>query len=65
MFHNPFLLALTICTVSLASATADLPVIFIHGVLGNYQDGDNFVANLTAQPSPSSFATTHAPSNRS
>ncbi|KAL3664172.1 hypothetical protein V7S43_011053 [Phytophthora oleae] len=49
MFHSPLLLALTACAASLASAASDLPVIFIHGVLGNYEDGDNFVANLTAQ----------------
>jgi palmitoyl-protein thioesterase len=49
MFRNPFLVALAACCAGIASAASDLPVIFIHGVLGSYEDGDNFVANLTAE----------------
>ncbi|RLN46526.1 hypothetical protein BBJ28_00013851 [Nothophytophthora sp. Chile5] len=49
MHLNPLALALALAATLLgASAASDLPVIFFHGVFGNTADGDNIVANLTA-----------------
>ncbi|ETK96244.1 hypothetical protein L915_00932 [Phytophthora nicotianae] len=52
MFGRNFLLPLVSCALALvnvSSAASDLPVIFFHGVTRTYKDGDNFVANLTAE----------------
>ncbi|KAK1941744.1 Lysosomal thioesterase PPT2-A [Phytophthora citrophthora] len=52
MFGCNILLPLVSCAVALvnvASAASNLPVIFFHGVTRTYEDGENFVANLTAE----------------
>ncbi|RLN96354.1 hypothetical protein BBJ28_00007923 [Nothophytophthora sp. Chile5] len=48
MHLNSLVLALATTLLGAASAASDLPVIFFHGVFGNAADGDNIVANLTA-----------------
>ncbi|KAG3030213.1 hypothetical protein JG687_00004205 [Phytophthora cactorum] len=52
MFGHNIYLPLVSCALALVnvtSAASDLPVIFFHGVTRTYKDGDNFVANLTAE----------------
>ncbi|KAL3668428.1 hypothetical protein V7S43_006516 [Phytophthora oleae] len=52
MFGRNLLLPLASCAVALvnvASVASNLPVIFFHGVTRTYEDGDNFVANLTVE----------------
>ncbi|POM76875.1 Hypothetical protein PHPALM_5832 [Phytophthora palmivora] len=52
MFGRNIFLSLVTCAfalINVASGTSNLPVIFFHGVTRTYEDGDNFVANLTAE----------------